>query len=62
MRSTVKTISVFVNTVDDQDEPIVYRGSAWTVSVEDNGVYIYKNGQSSAYYPASDVIDVVENG
>jgi hypothetical protein len=62
MKSSVKTISVFVNTVDNQEEPISYRGSAWTVSVEDNGVYIYKNGKAFGFYPTSDVINVVEHG
>jgi len=62
----IKTKKISIYLLDEngkeKDDAIVYAGSAWTLSVEENGVQIYKNGQCASYHPFGNIINVVENG
>lgn len=58
-----KTISIYLKDAqgNETDEPIVYRGSVWALSVEDDSIHIYKNGQFYCYHNFENIINVVEN-
>lgn len=58
-----KYISIYLKDAQSNeiDEEIVYRGSAWTLSVEDDSIHIYKNGQFYCDHNFDNIINVVEN-
>lgn len=59
-----KNIAIYLKDAkgNEMDDAIVYRGSAWTLSVEEDSIHIYKNGQIFRVHNFDNIINVVENG
>lgn len=60
LKSSVKTIRVYLKLAHQNDEPDYYMGSAWTCSVDEEDIIIYLNGNEFKTYDLNDVDSIYE--